>query len=168
MENEAFENVKDQMGYCAIWCGSCIVGNGTLKELTQKYAHLISGTGVDDWGAKEQCFNGQELTKTLQSIQNIPICPGCRKNGGNPDCKIRVCASSKKLADCTECEKFMTCENKEPLHKVRIGAQAVYMLVKAENDKTENQQLMKKWTAEIKDKFPCCVLFSHGQQTPNK
>ena len=35
--NPELENVKDQIGYCGIWCGSCIVGNGALRELTRKY-----------------------------------------------------------------------------------------------------------------------------------
>ena len=37
---DALENVKNQIGYCGIWCGSCIVGNGTLRELTDKYKDL--------------------------------------------------------------------------------------------------------------------------------
>jgi hypothetical protein len=163
LETKAFENVKNQMGYCAIWCGSCVVGNGSLKELTKRYDHIIEGYGINKWAAEEQGFNGQELTKTLQSIQNVPICRGCRKGGGAINCKIRTCASSRKLADCTECEEFMTCDNREPLRKVRTGAQAVGMLVKDGKDKTDNQQLMKKWNAEIRDQFPCCILFSHSQ-----
>jgi len=53
VEAKAFENVKNQIGYCAIWCGSCIVGNGTLKELSKKYAFILEGYGIDKWGADE-------------------------------------------------------------------------------------------------------------------
>jgi len=155
----AFENVKNQIGYCAIWCGSCVVGNGTLKELTKKYEHIIGGYGVDKWGAEEQSFDGQEFMKTLQSIQNIPVCRGCLKGGGATNCKIRACASSKKLADCTECKEFMTCENREALQKVRTGALRVGMLVKNDDDKALQQQLIEKWTAELKNKWPSYILF---------
>jgi thiol-disulfide isomerase/thioredoxin len=53
VEAKAFENVKNQIGYCGIWCGSCIVGNGTLKELSKKYAFILEGYGIDKWGADE-------------------------------------------------------------------------------------------------------------------
>jgi hypothetical protein len=158
---KAFENVKNQIGYCAIWCGSCVVGNGTLKELTERYGHIISGYGIDKWGAEDQGFDGKEFMKTLQSIQGIPICRGCQKGGGAINCKMRACASSsKKLADCTECKEFMTCENREALQKVRTGAIHVDMLVKNENEKASQQQLLEKWTAELKNKWPSRILFS--------
>jgi len=161
MQSKPFENVKNQIGYCAIWCGSCVVGNGILKELTKRYEHIIEGYGVDKWGAEDQDFDGREFMKSLQSIQNIPICRGCLKGGGATNCKIRTCASSKKLADCTECKEFMTCENREALQKVRTGASRVGMLVKT--DKVGQRKLIEKWTVEIRNKFPHCILLSkHG------
>jgi hypothetical protein len=156
MGAKAFENVKTQIGYCGLWCGSCIVGNGTLKELTKRYEHLIGGYGVDKWGAKD--FDGKEFMKGLASIQNLPICLGCLKGGGNDECKIRPCASEKKMSDCTTCNEFMKCKNSEALGKVRTGAAAVGMLMKTDKDKANQQQLINKWTAEIRNKFPFCVI----------
>jgi hypothetical protein len=154
MGAKAFENVKNQIGYCGLWCGSCIVGNGTLKELTKRYEHLIGGYGIDEWGAKD--FDGKEFMKGLASIQNLPICSGCLKGGGNDTCKIRPCAQNKKISDCSECNEQTACKNTEPLQKVRTGALRVGMLIKT--DKTDQKQLIKKWTAEIRNKFPFCVI----------
>lgn len=156
VENKAFENVKNQIGYCGLWCGSCIVGNGTLKELTKRCEHLISGYGVDKWGAKD--FNGKEFIKGLVSIQALPICSGCRKGGGNDACKIRPCAASKEIFTCNECKEQATCKNLEALQKVRTGALRVGMIVKNESDKVDQRQLISKWTATIKNKFPNCVI----------
>ena len=58
METKAFENVKDQIGRCGIWCGSCIVGNGTLITLTKRFEHLIKGYGVDKWGSDGEAATG--------------------------------------------------------------------------------------------------------------
>jgi len=135
-----------------------VVGNGTLKEMTKRYAHLIGGYGVDKWGAEDQGFDGQEFMGSLQSIQNIPLCRGCLEGGGATSCKIRACASSKKLADCTECKEFMVCENREALRKVRTGALEVGMVVKTDKDKAD-QQLTMRWTAELRDKWPSNILF---------
>jgi hypothetical protein len=154
MATKGFENVKNQIGYCGLWCGSCIVGNGTLRELTKRYEHLIAGYGIDKWGATD--FDGKEFMKGLESIQALPICKGCIKGGGNEVCKIRPCAQSKKTSDCSECKESKTCNNVEPLQKVRTGALRVGMLIK--NDKTDQQQLIKKWTDEIRNKFPFSVI----------
>ncbi len=148
VELKAFENAKNQIGYCGLWCGSCIVGNGTLKELTRKYAQLIGGYGVNEWGAKD--FDGKELMKGLTSIQALPVCQGCLKGGGNDQCKIRPCASRKGLTDCMVCGEHSTCENSEALRKVREGALGVGMLMKNEDDRADPHKLMTKWTAGLK------------------
>lgn len=154
MQAKAFENVKNQIGYCGLWCGSCIVGNGTLKELTKRYEELIKGYGVDEWSAKD--FDSKEFMKGLASIQNLPICQGCLKGGGNDECRIRPCASKKKLSDCNECNEPTTCKNLEALQKVRRGALAVEMLLKT--GRGGQPQLVDKWMVEIKNKFPYCLI----------
>mgnify|MGYP001127079202 CR=1 FL=1 len=154
MQAKPFENVKNQIGYCGLWCGSCIVGNGTLKELTKRYEELIKGYGVDEWGAKD--FDSKEFMKGLVSIQTLPLCPGCLKGGGDDECKIRPCASKRRISDCNECKEFPTCMNLEALQKVRTGALRVGMLIKTGNG--GQPQLKEKWTAEIRNKFPYCVM----------
>ncbi len=154
METKAFETVRNQIGRCGIWCGSCVVGNGTLKELAKRCEHIIGGYGVDEWGARN--FDGKEFMKGLTSIQTLPVCQGCLKGGGNDECKIRPCASSKKLSDCMECSETKTCKSRESLQKVRTGALRVGMLAKTEHEKTDNQELVTKWTTEIKSRCPRC------------
>ena len=165
MKARAYENVKNQIGYCAIWCGSCVVGNGALKELTRRYEQIIGSYGVDKWGAEDQDFNGSEFMKTLQAIRKIPTCQGCLKGGGATNCKIRACASDKKLSECTQCKEFMSCGNREALMKVRTGALKAGMLVKANEDRSDRQQLIKKWDSEIRDKFPTCIIFSEHRSS---
>jgi hypothetical protein len=82
-----------------------------LKELTKRYEHLTGDYGIDEWGAKD--FDGKEFMKGLASIQILPICRGCRKGGGNEVCKMRPCASERKLSDCIECDEMKSCKNRE-------------------------------------------------------
>jgi len=164
VQTEAFENVKNQIGFCGLWCGSCIVGNGILKELTKRYRGLIKGYGVDEWGAKD--FDSKEFMKGLASIQNLPMCQGCLKGGGNDECKIRPCASKRRISDCNECNEHVTCKNLEELRKVCTGALVVGMLLKTA--RCGQPELIERWTAEIKDRFAYCLLFLHNQQLPRK
>jgi hypothetical protein len=131
--------------------------------VTKKYEHIIDGYGIDEWGAADQGFNGQELMKALKGTQSIPICRGCQKGGGNLSCKIRPCASKKKLADCTECNEFMKCENQEALQKVRTGAFNVGMIVKTREDKANQYKLIEKWTAQLRKKWLCNILFEEDK-----
>jgi len=164
MQTEAFENVKNQIGFCGLWCGSCIVGNGALKELTKRYERLIKGYGVDKWSAKD--FDSKEFMKGLASIQTLPICKGCLKGGGNDECKIRPCALKRRILDCSECNEHMTCKNLKALQKVRTGALAVGMLLKL--GRGGQPELIENWVAEVKCEFPHCLLFPHSRQVPRK
>lgn len=155
MTSNAFETVKNQIGFCGIWCGSCVVGNGALKAITQKYEEVISNYGLKEWGPKD--FDFQEFTKGLESIQAIPGCNGCLKGDGRTDCEMRTCASNKKLNDCSECTEQEACEFSEILEKMRTGARDAGLFVKTQNvDRTE---LLEKWILELKSSWPSRVVF---------
>ncbi|MCK4594053.1 hypothetical protein KAU45_06085 [bacterium] len=53
MAENPFDNVKDQIGCCGIWCGSCGAGNGALGELSRRYADLVRKYGLPHWGPKD-------------------------------------------------------------------------------------------------------------------
>ena len=159
MSIETFEDVKNQIGSCGIWCGSCVVGNGTLKELTIRYEEIIKAYGLERWGPKD--FDFKEFAKGLTSIQDMPLCRGCRKGDGRTNCEIRACASSKRIEDCSECDQPTACKNQEILHHMRTGARDAGLIVKTEN--VNRQQLIEKWTAELKSKWPSCILFSSDE-----
>lgn len=154
MRIEVFENVKDQIGYCGIWCGSCAVGNGSLKELTKRYDEIIKSYDLEHWAPKD--FNFKEFKKGLSSIATVSMCQGCLKGGGRTDCEIRACALNNNLNDCSECI-LPNCENSEILNHMRSGARDANLFVKSKDD--NSQELIKKWSSKIKSKWPHYVLF---------
>ena len=77
---EALENVKEQVGWCGIWCGSCVIGNGTLRELSRKYSAILRDYGLSEWGPKD--FDYGELSKGLASLQRTPDLPGLSTGRG--------------------------------------------------------------------------------------
>ena len=153
---EAFESVKGQIGYCGIWCGSCVAGNGTLRELTKRYEEMSRAYGLKKWAPKD--FDYEEFSKALTSIQNMPLCPGCLKGGGRQDCEMRTCASNKGLDECIDCGEVAECKHVQILERMRSGALAAGLFVKAEH--ADGQRLLEKWGAELKRKWPSCILFS--------
>jgi len=150
----AFQNVKDQIGFCGIWCGSCILGNGTLRELTKKYKELLNAYDLKDWAPKD--FDFGEFYKGLESIESMSLCPGCLKGGGRDNCEIKTCATEKRLKDCTSCTQFRQCKI-ELLEYMRCGARKAGLFVKTQDD--NRGEAAERWMSALKAKWPCCILF---------
>ena len=154
---QAFENVRNQIGSCGIWCGSCIVGNGTLRELTRRYKELITVYSVDEWGPKD--FEYRELLKGLSSIQSIPLCSGCLKGGGRENCEMRSCAERRKISGCHMCAGLVECKHTELLNHMRSGAIKAGLFVNTED--VDRGQLVEDWAAKLRTHWPCSVLFAN-------
>ncbi len=151
----AFENVRNQVGCCGIWCGSCVVGNGALRKLTSEYRKMLEAYDVLKWGAKD--CDPEAFLEGLESIARVPVCAGCLKGGGRENCELRACASSKGIPDCTECDAPENCEHKDLLQHMRSGALDAGLFVKTRRG--SSRPLIAKWTADLKERFPCCILF---------
>ena len=156
----AFENVRNQIGCCGIWCGSCVVGNGTLRELAGDFEKLLQGYDVLKWGAEG--VDAREFLKGLRSIRAIPVCPGCAKGGGRPECELRTCAQDNVVYDCSECDAPSRCAHADLLGHMREGAVKAGLFVKS--PRGERAGSIDAWTAELKSRFPCSILFTetHG------
>ncbi len=155
MKTKHFDSLKNQIGYCGIWCGSCVAGNGVLQVLTQKYAKIINDYGLEQWAPKD--FDFEEFTNGLASIQKMPLCSGCLKGGGRNDCEIRMCVTDKKISDCSECDEPEKCTHTELLDKMRKGAKKAGLMVKMDN--VGNQKLIEGWTDRLKNEWPSSILF---------
>ena len=154
---QAFENVRDQIGFCGIWCGSCIVGNGALQELTRRYKELIGVYGLEEWGPKD--FDYKELIKGLESMQNVQLCSGCLRGGGRENCEMRSCAEGNRIVGCYACRGIDVCKHSEPLQYMRSGAIRAGLFVNTED--VDRQQLIENWTAKLRTHWPCSILFAN-------
>lgn len=152
MKSEAFENVKNQIGCCGIYCGGCLGGNGAVIELTRRYEELVKKGNLETWVPKD--FDFKEFMKGLASIQKMPQCPGCRKGGGPSTCKIRICALGKSFTDCNECDQLISCKNFEELEHSMPKIKEDLMKIKNANRK----ELLAKWMNELEIKWPHCVI----------
>jgi hypothetical protein len=153
---EAFENVSDQIGGCGIWCGSCAVGNGALRELTDRFGAVLDSHGVGHWVPEEMDYPA--FARGLATIREIAACVGCRQGGGRDDCLLRTCSVERKLADCTVCEEFGACSNDELLCRMREGAREAGLFVRDPSD--PRAALLHGWKARVKTTWPSSILFA--------
>jgi hypothetical protein len=151
----AYENVRSQIGYCGIWCGSCVVGNGALRELAAQLESVLAAYEVSKWGPRD--FDYQELSRGLASLRRIPICRGCVKGGGAEDCSLRACATGKGLDHCTLCCDQANCPHSERLHHMRTGARAAGLFVRNLGD--DREEFLADSEAQLKTRRPSCLLF---------
>jgi hypothetical protein len=155
MKTIAFNKVKDQIGSCGIWCGSCVVGNGTLKELTARYEKVIQDYDLENWAPKT--FDFREFLKGLETLKATPLCPGCRKGGGWEECPMRGCVSKKRITDCAECGDQASCPHSASLEKMRTGSVRAGLFVKTQ--KGSQKKLVAQWAKKLKTRWPSCILF---------
>ena len=152
--SEAFENVKDQIGVCGIWCGSCVVGNGALRELSSRCKETIEGYHLPEWGPKD--VNYDELFRGLESMASIPACAGCRRSGGRENCELRACAAAKGIESCAECQEASSCCHAGLLDHMRSEASRVGIIVEPQ---LAVQQAPAEWTHRLQAAWPGCLLF---------
>ena len=148
-------NVKDQIGYCGIWCGSCAVGNGALAELTSRYEKTLAAYGLREWVPGD--FDHPGFSRALDTIRSFSTCPGCVRGGGRDNCEIRTCALEKGLSTCGGCSAGPACEPKELLGKMRSGATAAGLFVKTGME--DPGRAIARWESEMQRKWPSSILF---------
>jgi hypothetical protein len=151
-KDRPFDRVKDQLGYCGIWCGSCAGGNGVTQELTKKYEEFVKHNQIDKWALKD--FDLNEFMKGLEFIQRMDLCPGCREGGGAPECTIRACAKSKGYEYCYECRQLKDCEK---FIQLEAGLPEIKKELQ-QLDGKRKKEVIEEWTNELARKWPSCIL----------
>ena len=106
----------DLIAYCGLYCATCPGYTQIPANMAKNLkAELKKGKFEDvaDFLAKMPVFGafkyykqGVELLDAIAKMR----CPGCKKGGGGPDCKIRKCAKEKKFSGCWQCGKFENCK----------------------------------------------------------
>ncbi len=104
------------VGYCGLYCVTCPgytqVAANLAKDLRaelrrgkfDKVADVLAK--IPAFGAFKYYKQGYELLGAMTKLR----CKGCRKGGGAPDCKIRICAKEKRFAGCWQCDEMKTCK----------------------------------------------------------
>jgi len=154
-KSAAYDRVKNQVGYCGIWCGSCVVGNGALQRLSAEYEDVIKNYGLENWAPKT--FDFKEFLKGLETIKATPLCAGCLKGGGWEACPMRGCVIKKKITDCAECDDPKACPHSASLEKMRTGSFKAGLFVKTR--KGNQKKLIAQWAGRLKTRRPSCILF---------
>jgi hypothetical protein len=153
MDLSHFDNVKGQVGHCGLWCGSCIVGNGLLAEMTSQYERVVCGHGVHRWVLREK---GEEFVQALETIEKIDVCPGCLKGGGDDACPMRECTKQRGLVHCDECDAGDKCPHIRNIEYMRSAGKAAGMV--AATSPMDRARLLNEGNGSYFNEYPGSFL----------
>ncbi|MFX1514005.1 MAG: DUF3795 domain-containing protein [Promethearchaeota archaeon] len=109
-------NTQNLVAYCGLYCGACGIRQGAFSKPIEQLTNIIKFYGfdkeMDEFSKWEPAFKHyKEFEQVLDALnKTFGSCSDCRSGGGDPNCKIRPCASEKGLITCVECSELGTCE----------------------------------------------------------
>ncbi|UCF09775.1 MAG: DUF3795 domain-containing protein [Candidatus Bipolaricaulota bacterium] len=154
MDREAFRNVRSQIGACGIWCGSCAVGNGSLREAGARYRRVLESHGIEEWAPRELDY--EQLVRGLSIVSEVATCEGCCNGGGRGHCELRRCASTRGVGRCSSCDET-SCLYMRVLDHMRTGAREAGLYVKMEA--CPDGPWIEENLKSLAKQFPSCLLF---------
>lgn len=117
---------NELLAYCGLYCGDCHGYKGKIPDLARDLRKELRAAHYDRFAASfSQSPFGKPLAHYMECYDALGLMmkfrckKGCRKGGGPPFCKIRICCQEKGIAGCWECDEFESCKKPEflvPVH----------------------------------------------------
>jgi hypothetical protein len=131
---------KKYMCYCGLYCENCKVKAEIGPAAAVLYGKMEEmGFG----GIIAMIPNGEGFWKFLTDLAEDRFCISCRDGGGDPACKIRICAREKGIEMCALCKEY-PCELLRGNYLERVH------MLKEDNILLRDQGI-EKW-AKLQDK----------------
>jgi hypothetical protein len=133
--------------YCGLYCELC----AERARIPLRAAELRVAMAEEGWTFWGHTVSGfAEFWAFLEKLQ-AGGCPGCRADGGYPECQIRLCARQRGLDLCCHCPDF-ACE-----HVERLAARYPTLI-------TDNRRLqavgLEQWLAEQEERVRRGVVYA--------
>ena len=118
---------KDFTSCCGLYCPDCIWFRNNFSYLAKELLHRLKEVNFEKYASIKSPFGSElqhyrEFLEVANFIAKNYCAEPCRKVGGcaGKPCKIMLCAESKGLEGCWQCEEMGSCEKFDFL-KPRCG-----------------------------------------------
>ena len=120
------EKQGGSIAVCGIYCGACPLFQGRIRESATSLLDWLDGLNFGDVASfiLPPEMNYPAFREILSAIASREQCEGCREQA-NQLCPIKLCAKSRNMTSCAECDDFTgninaPCKNEEPLEIFRL------------------------------------------------
>lgn len=99
---------------CGLYCGDCYANTGEIADQARDLRKTLRSRRFKDYAKAipfKEFKHYEECYACLGAMVKLRCRKGCRQGGGNPYCKIRICADKKGFQGCWECSEFQDCNN---------------------------------------------------------
>ena len=107
----------DSIAYCGLYCAECPNHTGKIADMSRDLRKELRAMRFDKAAeslSKISFFKAlekyPECYEVLGQMVRMRCNKVCRTGGGNPSCKIRICARKNGYDGCWECADFEDCE----------------------------------------------------------
>ncbi|MBN1367996.1 MAG: DUF3795 domain-containing protein [Dehalococcoidales bacterium] len=113
------------IGYCGLNCADCFSYKQTVSEAAKALRRELRTAGLKQlWTDVPFLGEYESFKKSLDGLAKFRCTKVCRDGGGNPWCKIRLCARKKEYTGCWDCADFESCNKlveryKKELRKIK-------------------------------------------------
>jgi len=131
-ESDTIEMTEaNDVAYCGLFCGECIIKDGKIGELSQKLLRIIDapeftklskGLPIISSDLWENLKHVQEAKPVLEAMCKLDCVCLCKEGGGSSSCEIRICCKKNNLNGCWECEKMENCKVLNAISPVNQGS----------------------------------------------
>jgi hypothetical protein len=109
--------------YCGLCCADCIPSHQEFFDLVNRLAEILEELRFRHYAELKSEINEEfkeypKFLSILHHIKELRCANPCQLGGGNPQCKIRLCAQSKKLRGCWQCQARSECTLLDRLRSV--------------------------------------------------
>jgi hypothetical protein len=100
--------------YCGLCCADCIPSCEAFFALVKKLDEMLEAIQFEHYAELKSGKNVEfkeypKFLSILHHIKGLRCVVPCQLGGGNPQCKIRLCAQNKNLKGCWECQTRREC-----------------------------------------------------------
>jgi hypothetical protein len=94
---------KEYICYCGLYCENCAIKAKVGPAAEALYKEMCKA-GYESF--IDYLPSGTEFWKFLKYTAQNGTCNSCKDGGGDPGCKIRICAREKKVEMCPLCSEY--------------------------------------------------------------
>jgi len=138
------------VGYCGLYCNACGIRQQKMKTAVNNLRRIIAAYGFDkimpELAKWEPSFKHyKEFDQVMDGLVKLfGECPRCLQDGGDPNCKMRLCAKQKGYRTCAECAEAETCEKLASLRKGYKGLTKALQNIRQNGIKKYAEEMQKR------------------------